>query len=77
MVKDDGNGISHEELPRIFERFYRGDPSRNAAGKAYGTGLGLSMVKKIVEIHGGQIAVQSTVGEGTVFSVYLRLVDKE
>ena len=77
MVEDDGNGISQEELPRIFERFYRGDPSRNASGKAYGTGLGLSMVKKIVEIHGGRIEVQSTVGEGTVFSVFLKLTGTE
>ncbi len=72
MVEDDGNGISEEEQGRIFERFYRGDPSRSASGIAYGTGLGLSMVKKIAEIHGAVIKVKSVVGEGTVFSVYFK-----
>ncbi|MDO4409161.1 MAG: ATP-binding protein [Eubacteriales bacterium] len=72
MVEDDGNGIPEEEQERIFERFYRGDPSRNASGIAYGTGLGLSMVKKIAEIHGAVIKVKSAVGEGTIFSVYFR-----
>ncbi len=72
-VEDDGSGISEEEQIHIFERFYRGDPSRSASGKAYGAGLGLSMVKKIVEVHGGRIEVRSAVGEGTVFSVFLKI----
>lgn len=72
-VKDDGIGISDEDQARIFERFFRGDPSRNAS-KAFGAGLGLAMVKKIVEIHGGRIEVSSKVGEGTVFTVHFRIV---
>jgi len=67
-VADNGPGIPVEELPRIFERFYRVDPSRARPG---GTGLGLAIVKHLVELHGGQVsAVNSALG-GAVFTVVL------
>ncbi|MDW8442503.1 MAG: sensor histidine kinase [Caldilineaceae bacterium] len=56
-VTDDGPGISAEDLPHIFDRFYRGDPSRNRA--TGGAGLGLAIVRKLVEAHGGYIWVDS------------------
>jgi signal transduction histidine kinase len=68
-ISDTGIGIGAEELPRIFERFYKADRSRNRTGG--GSGLGLAIVKKIVELHRGAIDVQSTPGEGTVFTVRL------
>jgi signal transduction histidine kinase len=68
-ISDTGIGIGEEDLPRIFERFYKADKSRNRAGG--GSGLGLSIVKKIVDLHHGSIDVQSRPGEGTVFTVRL------
>jgi two-component system phosphate regulon sensor histidine kinase PhoR len=68
-VADDGPGIAPEHLPRLFERFYRVGKSR--ARHEGGSGLGLSIVKHIVEAHGGTIAVKSTEGEGTTFSFTL------
>jgi two-component system OmpR family sensor kinase len=67
-VKDDGVGISREDLPRIFERFYRVDKSR---GGIKGAGLGLSIAKEIVAAHGGAIEVESRPGQGARFVVYL------
>jgi signal transduction histidine kinase len=68
-VRDTGPGIPADELPRIFERFYRGTNTGDA--RASGSGLGLAIVRSIVEMHGGEIAVTSVVGEGTVFSITL------
>jgi len=72
-VQDRGQGIPPEELPRVFERFYR---TRGAlGGKERGTGLGLAIVKHIVQQLGGEIRVTSKVGMGSDFSFSLRLAD--
>jgi signal transduction histidine kinase len=68
-VSDTGEGISAENLPHIFEQFYRGEKSRNRT--TGGAGLGLAIAKGIVEAHGGQIDVESEVGEGTRFTFHL------
>jgi two-component system sensor histidine kinase BaeS len=68
-VQDAGVGIAPDELPRIFDRFYRGDEARQVhEGES---GLGLTIAKSIVELHGGTIAVESTLGEGTTFTITL------
>lgn len=64
-VRDTGIGIPKEDLPRIFERFYRGEKSRNLS--LGGVGLGLSIVKHIVEAHGGKVGVESEIGKGSTF----------
>jgi len=66
-VKDSGMGISAEDLPRIWDRLYRGDKSRNEKG----LGLGLSLVKAVVRAHHGSVEVASEVGKGSVFTVSL------
>lgn len=68
-VEDTGVGIPTEDLPFVFERFYKTDKARTR-GKA-GTGLGLAIVKNIIEAHGGMITAKSQVGKGTTFSVVL------
>ncbi|MGV3615588.1 MAG: sensor histidine kinase [Fimbriimonas sp.] len=68
-VVDAGEGIPAEHLPHLFERFYRTDRSRTS--ETGGTGLGLAICKGIVEAHGGQIGVESVLGEGTTFRVTL------
>ncbi|CAK4835287.1 unnamed protein product [Aphanomyces euteiches] len=68
-IADSGCGIPQEDLPHIFERFYKSDLSRNRS--VQGNGLGLAIVKKIVDLHQGNIEVESTVGEGTTIIVKL------
>ncbi|MBM7645333.1 two-component system sensor histidine kinase ResE [Scopulibacillus daqui] len=68
-VTDTGSGIAQEDLPFVFERFYKADKARTR-GKS-GTGLGLAIAKSIVEAHHGKIMVNSKVGEGTTFTFYL------
>ena len=66
IVEDTGIGIAPEDLPRIFEDFYR---SEHAKGMdAYGTGLGLSIAKRVVDLYGGQLDVESQLGRGSKFS---------
>lgn len=67
-VRDTGEGMSAEHLPRIFERFYRADPSRSR--EAGGTGLGLSIVRHLAEAHGGKIRAESTPNVGTTIAAF-------
>jgi heavy metal sensor kinase len=69
QVKDSGPGIAPDEQQHIFDRFYRGDPAREGSG----TGLGLALVRSIVEFHKGQIRVSSALGAGSCFQVTLPL----
>jgi signal transduction histidine kinase len=68
-VRDTGIGIATEDLPHVFDRFYRVDKARSRASG--GTGLGLAIVKGIAETHGGVVVVHSEVGKGSVFAVLL------
>ena len=68
-VADTGSGIPEEDLPLIFERFYRVDESRSRA--LGGSGIGLTIVREIVRAHGGSVEVSSRQGEGSVFTVRL------
>jgi len=68
-IRDTGPGIPPDELPHIFERFYRGTNTGDA--RASGSGLGLAIVRSIVEMHGGEIEVASVVDEGTIFRIRL------
>ena len=61
-VSDNGCGITPEHLPRVFDRFYRVDSSRSSDG----AGLGLALVKSIVDLHGGSVRIDSEVGHGTI-----------
>lgn len=68
-VTDDGIGIAPEEIPKIWNRFYRVDKARSSRNE--GLGLGLSMVRQIVEIHKGRVDVKSVLGVGSTFNVYM------
>jgi signal transduction histidine kinase len=73
VVTDNGPGISPEDLPHIFERFYRSEKSRTRSRDNSGFGLGLSIAYWIVHNHNGRIEVDSKVGQGTTFVVWLPL----
>ncbi|SER44040.1 ATP-binding protein [Salisediminibacterium halotolerans] len=68
-IEDTGAGINEEDLPFVFERFYKADKARTRGNT--GTGLGLAIVKNIVQAHGGKVSAHSKVGEGTTFSVWI------
>ena len=68
-VTDEGQGVSREHLPRLFERFYRVDKARSR--DLGGTGLGLAIVKHVAQIHGGRVSVESVVGRGSTFRIHL------
>jgi two-component system phosphate regulon sensor histidine kinase PhoR len=72
-VSDNGIGISKEDLPRIFERFYRVDKARTAEN-IRGTGLGLAIVKHIAQLHGGRVEAESELEKGTTIRVVLPIV---
>ncbi|GJM77029.1 hypothetical protein HMSSN036_92450 [Paenibacillus macerans] len=67
-IADTGIGMDRSEVPHIFERFYRADPSR---GVIQGTGLGLSIAKWIIDEHGGSVEVMTKLGQGTTFVIWL------
>lgn len=67
-VSDNGAGIAPEHLPFLFDRFYRVDAARSTTDS---TGLGLAVVRSIALLHGGAAGVESTVGEGSTFSLHL------
>ncbi|MBQ4282326.1 MAG: HAMP domain-containing histidine kinase [Lachnospira sp.] len=71
VMRDNGKGIGNEELPHIFERFYRTDSSRNSS--MGGSGIGLAIVKRIVEDHKGKIWAESAIGEGTTMHICLKI----
>jgi two-component system phosphate regulon sensor histidine kinase PhoR len=68
-ITDTGIGILNDELGRIFERFYRTEAARSL--EAGGTGLGLAIAKHLIEAHGGRLEVESKVGRGSTFIIYL------
>jgi signal transduction histidine kinase len=75
VVRDTGEGIPAEDLPFIFDRFWRGDRSRSHARGA-GSGLGLAIVQQLVQVHGGSISVKSEAGKGTTFTIELPVDDR-
>ena len=72
-VQDEGAGMSEDDLPHIFERFYRGDKSRDR--KTGGVGIGLSIVKALMDAHKGMIKVKSRLNKGTSFILWFPLED--
>ena len=74
-VKDNGTGIPGEEVDKIFQKFYQVEES--FTGQVEGAGLGLALVKRMVEMHGGEVKVESRIGKGSVFTVDFPAQEKE
>jgi two-component system phosphate regulon sensor histidine kinase PhoR len=74
QIEDTGIGIDPDDLPNIFDRFYRG--RRSQRSETPGTGLGLAIVKEIIDLHDGRIEVLSRVKQGTTFKVWLPLFEE-
>ena len=72
QFKDNGVGIGESDLPHIFERFYRGSKTN----KTLGSGLGLAITQSIIKAHHGEIKVESRVSHGSIFSIYLPIMNK-
>ena len=72
-VRDTGMGIPEQELDHLFERFFRGGEPQEM--RIQGSGLGLAIVKEIVELHGGSVTVESQVGVGSTFTVWIPLME--
>jgi signal transduction histidine kinase len=69
-VEDTGEGIAPEDLPAVFDRFWKGDKSRSHTSGA-GSGLGLAIVRQLVRAHGGEVEVESALGQGAIFTIEL------
>jgi signal transduction histidine kinase len=72
-VSDSGIGIGPEDIPHVFDRFWRTDKARSR--EQVGAGLGLSIAKWIIDVHGGSISIESELGKGSVFTIHLPLAD--
>ncbi|MEO1570442.1 MAG: two-component regulator propeller domain-containing protein [Bacteroidota bacterium] len=72
-VRDDGLGIAPEALARVFDRFYRASEAEPAVGTGLGTGIGLALAKELANLHRGTLTAESTVGQGSTFTLTLRL----
>jgi two-component system sensor histidine kinase BaeS len=70
-VTDDGPGIAAEDLPHVFERFYRADPARSGGAPRSGSGIGLTIARELLAVNGGTIEVERTGPDGTVFALRL------
>jgi two-component system sensor histidine kinase BaeS len=70
-VVDSGDGIDPDDLPHVWERFFRGEKSRGRSGNGDGAGLGLAITRGIVEAHGGTVCAESRAGEGSMFMLNL------
>jgi signal transduction histidine kinase len=73
-MQDNGIGITEDDLPRIYDRFFRADRARNT--ETGGVGLGLTIARRIVEAHGGDIEVETVAGEGSTFRIWLPVVNE-
>ena len=72
-VSDSGIGIGPEDIPHVFDRFWRTDKARSR--EQIGAGLGLSIAKWIIDVHGGSISIESELGKGSAFTIHLPLAD--
>ena len=72
-IQDNGDGIPPDDLPYVFDRFWKGDKTRSRTNG--GSGLGLAIARQLVSVHGGMISVESELGQGTRFTIELPIKD--